>query len=454
MRDTFSRLQSLLIDPLRPMKSPTELQQTRLLSLILVVLIPLGIAAIFLYQFLLPGRPFNFNLFLLLAEIIGTALTIVAYAINRAGRYRLAAWMTVTLMSAIVLIVSCVSLDKYDNFSDSLCVMVPITVAVALLRLRYAFLFSCANIFLVAVAPLTLNAVSKRSDMYAVVGYLVLLSSLLFVIALHRNRLEAVRQRELRSSAQKYRLLAEKMSDVVIVQDMDLKLQYISPSVKDIFGYTVQEALCMKMRDLLAPDSLRRMHEVFNQYVNLATQGPADPPLMEFEYIRKDGTTFWGELRVAFVYDDKGRPTGIQGILRDIAERREAERQKAAFEERLNQSDKMQAIGQLAGGVAHDFNNQLTGIRGCAELLSQSLKDDLELRELAQTILKAADHSARLTGQLLAFARKGAVQSVPLDLHAIVNEVIGILKRSIDKRIVLHTRLDAAAPEHAAQHRA
>jgi PAS domain S-box-containing protein len=443
MRDTFSHLQSMLIDPLRPMKNPTELQQARLLSLILVVLVPLGAAAIFLYQFLLPGRPSHLDRMLLLTEITGTAVMMVAYAFNRAGRYRLAAWLTLMLMSITVLIVSCISLDQYNSFSDSLCVMVPITIASVLLRFRHAALFCCANILLAAMAPFMVNSASGCSEIYGIVGYLVLLSSLIFVIAWHRNRLEAVRQRELRSSAQKYRLLAEKMSDVVFIQDLDLKLQYISPSVKDIFGYTSEEALRTRMQDMLTPDSLGRMHEIFNQHVNLATQGPVDLPLMEFEYVRRDGTTFRGEFRAAFLYDDKGHLIGSQGVLRDITERKEAERQKAAYEERLSQSDKMQAIGQLAGGVAHDFNSQLTGIRGCAELLSQSLRDDQELRELAQTILKAADHSARLTGQLLAFARKGAVQSVPLDLHAIVNEVIAILKRSIDKRIVLHTRLDA-----------
>lgn len=107
---------------------------------------------------------------------------------------------------------------------------------------------------------------------------------------------------------------------------------------------------------------------------------------------------------------------------------------------RRKQAEKMQALGQLAGGVAHDFNNQLSAIMGFAEILSRNI-DDVHLRNHAMMISKAASRSADLTKQLLAFARKGKYQSGPVDVHQIISDVIHVLKHSIDKRIVIKQSL-------------
>jgi two-component system, cell cycle sensor histidine kinase and response regulator CckA len=118
--------------------------------------------------------------------------------------------------------------------------------------------------------------------------------------------------------------------------------------------------------------------------------------------------------------------------------------QRRRMEDHLRQVDKMEAIGQLAGGVAHDFNNQLTGILGFAELLRGRLRHDDTLRQYSEAIFEAAKRSAQLTGQLLAFARKGKFQSAPVDLHRTVHDVIVLLERTIDKRIRIRTDLDAS----------
>jgi PAS domain S-box-containing protein len=111
-------------------------------------------------------------------------------------------------------------------------------------------------------------------------------------------------------------------------------------------------------------------------------------------------------------------------------------------EERLRHADKMNAIGQLAGGVAHDFNNQLGGIMGHAELLLRRLEHP-EQRRYAERIIKAVERSADLTGKLLAFARKGRYVSVGVDLHALISETVDILARSIDRRIRIEKVLRA-----------
>ncbi len=120
----------------------------------------------------------------------------------------------------------------------------------------------------------------------------------------------------------------------------------------------------------------------------------------------------------------------------DVTERRR-------MEERLRQAEKLQGIGRLAGGVAHDFNNQLTGILANADFLVGALAGAPELRTAAEEIRAGAQRSARLTRQLLAIARKGNVVAIPVDVHEAIADVITLLRRSIDKRIAISTDLRA-----------
>ena len=105
------------------------------------------------------------------------------------------------------------------------------------------------------------------------------------------------------------------------------------------------------------------------------------------------------------------------------------------LEEQLRQSEKLQAVGALAGGIAHDFNNQLAGILGYADLLQQNLKDRPDLAEFSAMIISTAERSSRLIAQLLAFSRKGKFVSRPVNIDALVKDVVSLLSRTIDRRI-------------------
>jgi len=133
-----------------------------------------------------------------------------------------------------------------------------------------------------------------------------------------------------------------------------------------------------------------------------------------------------------------GRTTKVITVIRDITEMVRAQ-------ERLHQSEKMEALGQLAGGIAHDFNNQLAAMLGFAELLARRLEQG-ELRDYAATIARTAARSAELTRQLLTFARRGLVRTEPVDVHAVLREVAELLRRTIDKRIVIELELFASCP--------
>lgn len=123
-------------------------------------------------------------------------------------------------------------------------------------------------------------------------------------------------------------------------------------------------------------------------------------------------------------------------IFRNITEQKKIEKEKAVIEEQFHRSQKMEAIGQLAGGVAHDFNNLLGAISGYAEMLKKKYaKDDEKMKKYLNTILSASERAADLTAQLLAFARKGKFQIAPVSVHELINEVTTLLEHTIDKRI-------------------
>ena len=143
----------------------------------------------------------------------------------------------------------------------------------------------------------------------------------------------------------------------------------------------------------------------------------------------------WFNVGVFPIIDSDGQVTHVAHVMRDITDER-------LLEERLRQMQKMDAIGQLAGGVAHDFNNQLTAVLGYAELLVHRL-DDSNLKRYASNIYTAAQRSADLTRKLLAFARKGQYQSIPVDMHHVIAEAVEMLQHSIDKRIRVEQLLRA-----------
>ncbi|MBD3391581.1 MAG: response regulator, partial [Chitinivibrionales bacterium] len=138
--------------------------------------------------------------------------------------------------------------------------------------------------------------------------------------------------------------------------------------------------------------------------------------------------------------------------IRDITDRKRAEEEHRSLQEQLNQAHKMEAIGRLAGGVAHDFNNMLSGIMGYAEVIKRRNRDDQgqpgdpELDRHIDVIIKAPERAGDLTEKLLAFSRQGKYQVVPVNIHDTIAEVKGLLEHTMDRRIEIHEDLRAEPP--------
>jgi PAS domain S-box-containing protein len=224
------------------------------------------------------------------------------------------------------------------------------------------------------------------------------------------------------ASEEKYRILVENQTDLVVKVDVAGRFLFASPSYCRTFGKTEQE--------LLGGTYMPLVHADDREATMRALRELERPP--HTCYVEQRALTVSGWRWIAWadtaVLDANGEIEAIIGVGRDVTDRR-------TIEERLRRSEKLEAIGRLAGGVAHDFNNQLTGILGGAEILRRALVDRPELLEVVEEVRGAALRSAGLTRQLLAFARKSTTRPLPVNVPRLVEEVVALLRRSVDRRI-------------------
>lgn len=161
---------------------------------------------------------------------------------------------------------------------------------------------------------------------------------------------------------------------------------------------------------------------------------------------RIDGQEVWFSATKMPLRDSAGRIIGTFGISRDITDLKKAELEKISAVQQLSQAQKMDAFGQLAGGIAHDFNNMLGGILGFAELIQRRFSDiDPTLRQYASMIVDTAKRGGDLTAELLAFARKGNYAVIAFNVHDCITDVVKLFEHTIDKRIIIHQRLEAGS---------
>ncbi len=232
-----------------------------------------------------------------------------------------------------------------------------------------------------------------------------------------------------------YRLLAENVTDVIWTMDMDLRFTYISPSVKRFRGYSVEEAMAQTLDEILTPASLEVAMKTYIEEMAIEGMEQKDRArslTLELEHTCKDGSTVWAETKIGGIRGSDGRLVKILGVTRDTTERK-------LLEEQLLQSQKMEAVGRLAGGVAHDFNNLLTIIKGYSQLSLLEMKEGDPLKVNTEEIQRAADRAANLTRQLLAFSRRQILEMRVLDLNTTLRDLEKMLRRIIGEDVELVT---------------
>jgi len=249
----------------------------------------------------------------------------------------------------------------------------------------------------------------------------------------------------LRKNEEKYRIIAENMGNLISMLDMDFNYTYVSPNVKKILGYSIDEYTKLNIKDTLVESSLKEVFETFQMEMDIEKRGLADPDrirIFELEEYKKDGSTIWMENVVSFIRDENGMPTGFLTVSRDINERKEAEKEQKVLLDQLIMAQKMESIGRLAGGIAHDFNNMLSVIMGRIELLLLKIDQWHPFFNDFNQIKNAAERSANLTAQLLAFARKQVVAPKVIDLNDSLHNMLLMMKRLIGENIELKMDLN------------
>ena len=255
-------------------------------------------------------------------------------------------------------------------------------------------------------------------------------------------------EQRLHESEQKYRLLTESISDVIWTMDMKFRFTYVSPAVEKILGWRAEELRHLALDEILAPKSYElAMNTIVEQMAEGERTGAYDrTQILELELLREDGTAIWSEITASFVVNDDRLPVGILGVLRDISERRKALAEKEELQRKLDRSRKMEAIGTLAGGVAHDLNNILSGILSYPELLLLDLPADSPLRKPIETIQESGKKAAAIVQDLLTLARRGVAIADVVNLNDVVNIYLASpeMKKLIHfhPKVAIETRLD------------
>ena len=241
------------------------------------------------------------------------------------------------------------------------------------------------------------------------------------------------RQRDhdaLEKSEAYFRRLTENSLDVITILDANGTILYDSPSVEQVFGYAPDDYRGHELFEFVHPEDVAGVKAAFANTLD----DPSDTPRLNFRFRRNDGEWRHVEGLGKNLLSDPV-VSAVVFNSRDITERRN-------LEEQFLQSQKVQAIGQLAGGVAHDFNNILTAIIGHAELMLQGAPAADPLHGHADEIQKAAHRAAGLTRQLLAFSRKQVLQPKVIDLNSVIAEMNKMLQRLLGENIRLVTKAE------------
>jgi two-component system cell cycle sensor histidine kinase/response regulator CckA len=229
-----------------------------------------------------------------------------------------------------------------------------------------------------------------------------------------------------REGDQRFRQVSEVIREVFYLYDREQqRMLYVSPAYEAIWGRTASALYGS------ASDWIEAVHPADREGVRAWYAAASPRPHTEcYRIVAPDGTVRWIEDRVCPVLDERGEVVRIAGVADDVTERRR-------LEEELRHSQKMESIGALAGGVAHDFNNILTVILSCVEALSDDASPDA--RELIDDMLAAVARATALTRQLLVFSRREVVEPRVLDLNAAVADTEKMLRRLIGEDVVLAT---------------
>ena len=248
----------------------------------------------------------------------------------------------------------------------------------------------------------------------------------------------------LKRSEEKYRNILETIEDGYFELDIKGDLVFFNKTLCKITGYNEDELKGMNYSQYSSAETVSRMHQVFNQ-IYLTGKPERN---VNFDISVKDGNTIAIDLSISPIKKADGTIVGFRGLMRDVTERKKAEEERIKLEIKLQQAQKMKAIGTLAGGVAHDLNNILSGIVSYPELILMDLTEDSPLRDSIKTIQDSGKKAAAIVQDLLTLARRGVSISEVVNLNDIISEYLTSPEfeklRSFHPFVEINTNLDTS----------
>ncbi|MCA9057263.1 MAG: PAS domain S-box protein, partial [Planctomycetaceae bacterium] len=262
--------------------------------------------------------------------------------------------------------------------------------------------------------------IPHRSEGGRVLGFFVMV----FDLTAERSTQLALRESETR-----YRKLFETCGDAIFILDLQGNIRSVNPAAAAMHGYTTEELIGRNMRELDIPSDADQIPDRIQQVLAGQTLH------FDVNHRRKNGEEF--PISVVATLLQIGDEPLVLSFDRDITERKRNEEQRQLLAGHLAQAQKMEAIGRLAGGVAHDFNNILTVINGYSALLLNKTHPEDERSEMLREIAAAGARAATLTQQLLNYSRKQVIKRHALDLNSVVREMENMLRQLIGENIEL-----------------
>ncbi|HEY0100397.1 MAG TPA: PAS domain S-box protein [Pyrinomonadaceae bacterium] len=242
-------------------------------------------------------------------------------------------------------------------------------------------------------------------------------------------------EEQLRRSEERYRSLVDNANDIIYTADMEGRYTSLNKSGERVSGYTLEEVLGMTWKEIVAPDYWPLVSEMLMR--KLATQDLVT--FYELEIIAKDGRRIPLEVNSQLIYEDR-QPVGMQGIARDITERKHNETLLRARFEQEAESEKMRSLGQLSAGVAHNFNNALAAVLGRTQLLLRSVTDERQRRSL-EVIETATLDAAEIVRRIQTFARRApSAQFAQVSLARLITDAVQLTRTSWEDDAHVHGR--------------
>lgn len=240
-------------------------------------------------------------------------------------------------------------------------------------------------------------------------------------------------EQELRESRKQYLDLVEETPDLITRVDVEGRLLFVNHAALDIFGLAPEECIGRLAFDFIHPEDRETTIAAFNEWLKGSEENFAHENCL----VAVDGRVHHMAWAIRAERDEAGNISGFASAARDITDLKRAQEEKARLESQLHHAQRMESVGSLAGGVAHDFNNMLSVILGHASLALLKIDAANPIHGHLEEIRMAAERSADLTQQLLAFARKQTIAPRVLDLNDAVTGMLKMLQRLIGERIQL-----------------